>query len=385
VSGRRRSKIVLGVLVGVALANGILVGLTAYGVLAVVLRLLGSHGPGIAWGLAAGALLGLGLLAFALREERYLREGAYGPWQFAGADDPTRPPIVSRLEALVAASTLNRGPSLWLLDNLEPNAFTVGRSREEAAIVVTTGLTELLTPEEEDAVLAHQIAHIEADDVRAGGLADAIVISMDELSHTRRRVLWGPRRIVAETAPFLAAALALVIVVPILTANEDAVAVNGLVSLGLLIAIVWTALRCWPGLVQLFLFFFFFGPLSLIEMVLAVPTAFVLSRLLSRTRIAEADARAAQLCGDPAALIAALEKLVVVERSPEEPWVGGLRFALFVTPRPQFGYRRLLARLDATHPRIADRIDALRELTAQDGSRVAADGRQPGHSLEQSG
>jgi Zn-dependent protease with chaperone function len=357
----RRSEMVLGALVCLVLANSVLAGLSLYALLAVALHLLGSHGPGIGWGLLGGMLIGIGLLALALREERMLREAEYGPWQFAGPNDPAVSQIATRVDGIRAASSLASPPLLWLLESREPNSFALGRSRDEAAVFLTTGLLDLLETDEEDAVIAYQLAQIELQNIRAVGLADAIVVYMQELARTRSRFFWGPRRMVEETAPFLGTALAIMVIVPIMAANNGGSAVApGLISLGLLIALAWTAIRCWPGLIQIFLFIFFFGPLSLIEMALSAPTAIVLSRLVSRTRIFEADARALQLTGNPSAAIAALGKLARVERSSEEPWVGGPRFALYVAPRPQYGYRRWLARLGATHPTITERIEALR-------------------------
>lgn len=382
-----RSEILLGALACVALANGVLLGLSLYGLLATVLHLLGSHGPGIAWGLLAGALVGIGLLVFALREERLLREGEYGPWQFAGPDDPAASAIVSRLAGLVASSTLDRAPSLWKLESLEPNAFTVARSRDEAAIAVSTGLLDLLGEDEQGAVLAHHLAHIEAEDIKAVGLADAIVACVGELTWFKGRFLWGPRRMVDEALPFIVAFTAMMVVVPIIAANNSGGTPLGLlINLGLFVALVWTAFLCWRGLAQIFLFVFFFGPLTLIEMALAVPTGIAISRLVSRGRIYRADARAVQLTGDPVAYVAALEKLAAVERSPEEPRIGAMQFGLFVAPRPQHGYRSWLARFDSTHPSIASRIEVLREAErAQDDSRAAAIAGQPADRLEQSG
>lgn len=42
-----------------------------------------------------------------------------------------------------------------------PNAFSFGHTPSDARVVVTTGLLEILTPEEANAVLAHEIGHIE--------------------------------------------------------------------------------------------------------------------------------------------------------------------------------------------------------------------------------
>ena len=52
-------------------------------------------------------------------------------------------------------------PRIGIIQSGTPNAFSFGRVRSDARVVVTTGLLEVLTPEEANAVLAHEIGHIE--------------------------------------------------------------------------------------------------------------------------------------------------------------------------------------------------------------------------------
>src|SRR3954471_1560733 len=46
-----------------------------------------------------------------------------------------------------------------------PNAFAMGRSQKHATVCATTGIMELLSPEELEGVLAHEITHIVNRDV----------------------------------------------------------------------------------------------------------------------------------------------------------------------------------------------------------------------------
>jgi Zn-dependent protease with chaperone function len=52
-------------------------------------------------------------------------------------------------------------PRIGIIQSGTPNAFSFGRLRSDARVVVTSGLLEVLTPEEANAVLAHEIGHIE--------------------------------------------------------------------------------------------------------------------------------------------------------------------------------------------------------------------------------
>jgi heat shock protein HtpX len=46
-----------------------------------------------------------------------------------------------------------------------PNAFATGRSPKSSVVAVTTGLVDLLNPEELEGVLAHELTHIRNRDV----------------------------------------------------------------------------------------------------------------------------------------------------------------------------------------------------------------------------
>src|SRR6476646_3932209 len=72
----RRSDYLLAGLSLVALANGILLGLSLYGLLVVLVKLVHGQRPALAYGWIAGAVAGVALLALALQRERLLRQPA---------------------------------------------------------------------------------------------------------------------------------------------------------------------------------------------------------------------------------------------------------------------------------------------------------------------
>jgi Zn-dependent protease with chaperone function len=55
-------------------------------------------------------------------------------------------------------------PRLGIIYSGTPNAFSFGRTRGDARVVVTSGLLDVLTPGESNAVLAHELGHVEHRD-----------------------------------------------------------------------------------------------------------------------------------------------------------------------------------------------------------------------------
>jgi heat shock protein HtpX len=62
-------------------------------------------------------------------------------------------------------------PALYIIPEAQPNAFATGRDYEHAAVAVTEGLLDLLTPEEIEAVIAHELSHIKHYDMLIGTVA----------------------------------------------------------------------------------------------------------------------------------------------------------------------------------------------------------------------
>jgi heat shock protein HtpX len=67
------------------------------------------------------------------------------------------------VKALAARADLPM-PKVAIMANPQPNAFATGRNPEHATVAASTGLLELLTPEEVAGVMAHELAHIKNRD-----------------------------------------------------------------------------------------------------------------------------------------------------------------------------------------------------------------------------
>ncbi|MBP8626116.1 MAG: zinc metalloprotease HtpX [Syntrophorhabdaceae bacterium] len=71
-------------------------------------------------------------------------------------------------------------PKLYIIENDSPNAFATGRNPENGVVAVTTGILRILSIEELEGVLAHEISHIKHRDILiqtiAATLAGAITM-----------------------------------------------------------------------------------------------------------------------------------------------------------------------------------------------------------------
>lgn len=100
--------------------------------------------------------------------------------------------IVNILDALMVPSGLTIKPRLYVVDDIQPNAFATGRNPENAVICVTTGLLEKLDYYELEGVIAHELSHIKNYDIRLSCVISVMVGFIVMLSDMFSRMLfWG--------------------------------------------------------------------------------------------------------------------------------------------------------------------------------------------------
>jgi len=93
-------------------------------------------------------------------------------------------------EVCVSAGISGTKPKLYIVDDPAPNAFATGLKLEDSHIAVTTGLIERLPRYELRAVLAHEVAHIVNDDIRAVTIAVATAGLVALLADVLVRMMW---------------------------------------------------------------------------------------------------------------------------------------------------------------------------------------------------
>src|SRR6476646_8860078 len=88
-------------------------------------------------------------------------------------------------------------PRVGIADLALPNAFATGRSPERAVVCVTTGILGMLTAEELEGVLAHELSHVAHRDVLVMTVASSAGIAAGMLTQGARfgaLGLFGGRR-----------------------------------------------------------------------------------------------------------------------------------------------------------------------------------------------
>jgi heat shock protein HtpX len=208
------------------------------------------------------------------------------------------PALHQLVQALAQRAKLITAPRLYYIPQEMPNAFTVG-SGQEAGLGITAGLLQRLDQRELTAVLAHEISHIQHNDMRVLAFAGLV---------TRLTGLFSG------LGQFL-----LFINLPLLLMGRATIS--------------WLA----------------------ILLMIAAPTLSGLLHLaLSRTREFEADIGAVKLTGDPIGLASALRKLEQSQASWLKMLVPGYRLpesaVLRTHPNTKERIERLLALTDAPLP-----------------------------------
>lgn len=250
-----------------------------------------------------GAYIGLGIgLVFVGGSYWFSDKIAIKASRAQPVSEQEAPQLYGMVRELTAAANMPM-PRLYMTPDPQPNAFATGRNEKRAAVAVTKGITEILTPEELRGVLAHELAHVKNKDILIGSVAAAIAMGITFLA---RMVMWG--------AMFGGAG------------GDDDDGGN------------------------------IFGMLAM--MLLAPIAAFLLQAAVSRSREFEADRTGAALAGEGEPLARALEKLhESAKRVPMK--VNPAQASMYIV-NPLTGRKVAFANLFSTHPPAEERIARLR-------------------------
>src|SRR6266436_4198534 len=74
-------------------------------------------------------------------------------------------------------------PKVYIIPSDSPNAFATGRNPNHAAVAATEGILRLLTREELEGVMAHEISHVRNRDILIGTIAASVAGAITMLAH----------------------------------------------------------------------------------------------------------------------------------------------------------------------------------------------------------
>src|SRR5436305_6064106 len=129
-----------------------------------------------------GMTIALGL-AVVMNAFAYFFSDKVALWS-SGAQPVTReqlPRLYEVMERLAAKANL-QVPKLYVVPEPAPNAFATGRNPRHASVAVTQGLLELMSDDELEGVIAHELSHVRNYDILISSIAATIAGAVFHLS-----------------------------------------------------------------------------------------------------------------------------------------------------------------------------------------------------------
>ena len=106
-------------------------------------------------------------------------------------------------------------PKVYIMDQEQPNAFATGRNPQHAAVAVTTGIMRILSREELEGVIGHELSHVKHRDILISTIAATIAGAISYLAQMAQWAMIFGGRGDDEEGGSPVAALVMMIVGPI--------------------------------------------------------------------------------------------------------------------------------------------------------------------------
>lgn len=99
-------------------------------------------------------------------------------------------PRLYRIVENLAIATGMPTPKVYLIDDPAPNAMATGRDPKHAVVAATTGILEIMDDRELEAVMAHEMGHVQNYDIRVSMIAFGLVSAIGVLSDLAMQFFW---------------------------------------------------------------------------------------------------------------------------------------------------------------------------------------------------
>lgn len=260
-----------------------------------LLMLIGDFFGGIK-GMTFMLLVSIGMNFFAYWNSDKMVLAHYNAQQ---VDERTAPELYGIVAKLAKKANLPM-PKVYIIDSPIPNAFATGRDPEHAAVAVNSSLVDLLSRDEIEGVLAHELSHVKNRDILVSTIAATMAGAISTIAQ------WGM---------FLGGGR-----------DEDGESRNPIASI--------------------------------LVMLLAPLAAMLIQMAVSRSREYMADKSGGEICGNPDALADALLKLEAYSRRGVMPAATEATAHMFiVNPFTAANVQKMFS----THPSTEERVRLLRQ------------------------
>jgi heat shock protein HtpX len=157
---KRDSVLLIAIIVAVLLTLGFAIGVAYFRTYSAGLGLLGVFGiVAIVWSLI-GYYGGSSIVLGASRAQRVTHDQA--------------PVLCDVVEEMAIAAGIPV-PAIYVINDPAPNAFATGRDPQHASVAVTAGLLEMMSRDELQGVVAHEMSHVRNFDIRFAMLVGVLV------------------------------------------------------------------------------------------------------------------------------------------------------------------------------------------------------------------
>lgn len=198
-ANKRNTVIIMAVFVGVIAAIGW-----------VMSYLFGGNSSVVYWVIAGAAVYAL-IQYFAAAKLAVMMTGAQ---QIEKRDNPRLYRIVENLSITLGIPM----PKVYVIDDPALNAFATGRNPQHAVVAATTGILDHMNDRQLQAVMAHEMGHVQNYDIRVSMIAFGLVSAIGLLSDIALRMFFFSEERRDVNPVVLVVGVILIIIAPILAA-----------------------------------------------------------------------------------------------------------------------------------------------------------------------